>query len=168
MVEREFNELIRILDSENGIYQKYLGLLTEQQDHLINNNIYGIRLTIERINQLAQSAMSLETARLGIIENISATMNTSPENLTIGKLLEKFKGPKFQELEQLKNKILATYDQVMKQKSRNETLIDQSMRIIGHTMNLICGTDEPPATYEDIISPAKIPGKAKAFMTRTY
>jgi hypothetical protein len=143
------NELIEILKAEQKIYERYLELLIEQQEHLIRNNLIGIKSSTDEINALAQQAMNLENGRRTVISRLSEAVNLDPENIDVSSLLEKFSGPGFDKLEQLKATILETNEKVTEQKTRNELLIDQSMSIIAQTMQFIHAATNPKAIYDD-------------------
>lgn len=152
MMDRELKELISILNAEYEVFVKYLESLTEQQQYLIENDLDGIKASVEKINILAQDAVNLETGRRRIIERLSKRLEMNPEDITIGKLIENFKGPNFEELEGLKNTILDIHEKVNNQKTRNELLIEQSMGIIKQTMDYIHQVNNPKAIYDNPVT----------------
>jgi hypothetical protein len=151
-MERELKELINILNAEYEVFVKYLERLTEQQQYLIENDLDGIKASVEKINVLAQDAVNLETGRRSIIGKLSERLAMNPEDVTIGKLIENFKGPNFEELESLKNTILDIYAKVNTQKKRNQLLIEQSMGIIRQTMNYIHQANNPKVIYDNPVA----------------
>ncbi len=165
-MEKELTELINILNAEYEVFVKYLERLTEQQQFLIENDLGGIKISVEKINTLAQDAVNLETGRRRIIESLSERLAMNPEEITIGKLIEKFKGPNFEELEGLKNTILDIHDKVNKQKKRNELLIEQSMGIIKQTMDYIHQTNNPKVIYDNPVAPPRGAVDRGSFLTR--
>ncbi len=150
-MERELRELIAVLKAEHRVFVQYLQKLTEQQDFLIANNLDGVRKSVEVINMLAQEAISLENGRRGIVDKISRKLEMNPDEVTVSRILERLKGPNFEELERLKNTIMDIHQKVSTQKNRNELLIDQSMSIIRQTVNFIRDVNNPKATYENPI-----------------
>ena len=165
-MERELKELINILNAEYEVFVKYLERLTEQQQYLIENDLDGIKTSVEKINVLAQDAVNLETGRRRIIERLSERLAMNPEDITIGKLIENFKGPNFEELEGLKNTILDIYAKVNTQKKRNELLIEQSMGIIRQTMNHIHQANNPKVIYDNPVAAPRGAVDRGSLMTR--
>jgi ABC-type branched-subunit amino acid transport system ATPase component len=165
-MEKDLTELINILNAEYEVFVRYLERLTEQQQYLIENNLDGITISLEKINTLAQYAVNLETGRRRIIESLSERLAMNPEDITIGKLIENFKGPNFEELEGLKNTILDIYIKVNRQKKRNELLIEQSMGIIKQTMNYIHQTNNPKVIYDNPVAPPRGAVDRGSFLTR--
>jgi hypothetical protein len=148
-MEQELKELINILNSEYDVFVKYLERLTEQQQFLIENDLGGIKASIEKINFLAQDAVNLESARRRIIERLSEGLAVNPKHITIGKLIKNLKGPNFEKLEGLKNTIQEIYAKVNKHKKRNEILIEQSLGIIRTTMDYILQAGNPKVIYDN-------------------
>jgi len=146
-MDSNLKELTAILRAEKEVYARYLEKLTDQQRCLIENDLQGIKSSVEQINSLAQEAANLETGRRAIVERISGKLGINPGDVSISKLLEKFKGSRFEELEQLKNMILDINEKVKNQKLRNELLIEQSMSVIRQTMNYINEINNPKVTY---------------------
>ena len=144
-MEKELKQLIGMLDAEYDVFVKYFERLVEQQQYLIENDLDGIKTSVESINVLARNAKNLETGRCRIIERLSKKLALNPEDITIGKLIENFKGPNLEELEGLKNTILDIYAKVNRQKRRNELLVEQSLGTIRQTMNCIQRANNPKA-----------------------
>jgi hypothetical protein len=156
-MDNELNELTTILSHEQELYQRYLELLTEQQGYLVANDIVGIRNTIDRINALAQEATNLENNRRKLVSRLSKIYRLKDGEMNISILLEKLSGTRYTELEQLKQTFLDIQGKIREQKVRNELLIDQSMKMITHSMQIIHNAGNPKATYDD---PSRIRGTA--------
>jgi hypothetical protein len=156
-MEKELHDLTSILSNEEQVFHDYLELLSLQQEYLIKNNLAGIKATIEQINMLAQDAINLENKRRKVIARLSELAHLRPDELNITKLLKKFKGPKFDELERLKDAIIKINERVQDQKNRNELLINQSMGMITQTMQFIHNAGNPKVTYDD---PSSVRGGA--------
>jgi len=148
-MSNRLNELIDVLTREQVVFQEYLALLNEQQAHLIQNDLDGVKSSTDKINELAQEASNLEGSRRLILTRISKEANTEPEKLSISKLIAIFDNPRFKELERFKNAMIETYQRINEQKARNELLIEQSIKMISQTMQYIHEVNNPKATYEN-------------------
>ncbi|MEE9554276.1 MAG: flagellar protein FlgN [candidate division Zixibacteria bacterium] len=166
-MERELKELTEILKAEKEVFVKYLEKLGDQQKALIENNLEDIRSSVQKINVLAQEAVMLENGRRAVIERLSKKIGVDADDVSIGKLLEKFKGPNFEELERLKNTILEIHQKVRTQKSRNELLIEQSMSVIHQTMNYINEMNNPKVTYANPVLTRRGASDRGAILSRT-
>ena len=149
MMERELRELESILKAEQKLFVIYLEKLIEQQKSLIESDLNGLKENIERISLLAQEAMMLENGRKNVIERISEKLKIDKDNITLNKLLDRFKGQNFGELERLKNTILETHVKATAQKERNELLINQSMKVISQTVEYLNERNNPKVTYKN-------------------
>ena len=165
-MDSRLGELTNILQQEETVFQEYLGLLTQQQENLIANNLAGIKDGIDKINELAQEAINLENGRRKVVARLSETLGMNPEDITISKILERLDGPKFDELESLKNKILDFHGKITSQKKRNELLINQSMNVINQTMHFIHEIGNPKATYDNPVMARGGAGSQGALISR--
>jgi hypothetical protein len=167
MMEKELRELESILKAEQKLFAIYLEKLTEQQKHLIENNLNGLRDTIEKISILAQEAMTLENGRKNVISRISDKLKIDKDDITLSKLLDRFKEHNFEDLERLRNTILDTHVKATAQRERNELLINQSMSVIRNTVDYLNERNNPRVTYDN---PAKKNGcgvERRGLLTRT-
>ena len=140
-MDARFHELIRILDCEHAIYRQYLELLSEHQRYLANSDTGGIGRIIEKTNTLAEQAINLENSRVELIDDISSKMVSNLDNIALSRLLESFRCQKFAELELLKEKILEMHYQLTTQNVKNDKMIEQSFKVINHTMTIIDGNE---------------------------
>lgn len=166
-MEEELRELENILRAEQKLFGIYLEKLTEQQRYLIENDLKGLKDSIEKISFLAQEAMTLENSRKVVIDRISRKLNVDKDDITLSKLLDRFKGHKFEELEKLRNAILDTHFKATAQRERNELLINQSMSIIGRTIDYLNERKNPRVTYEDPTRKNGVPSNGGGLLVRT-
>ncbi len=93
MMDNDLKELTAILSREQEIFQGYLELLTEQQEHLTANDMEGVQATVEKINSLSHKATNLENGRRRVLDRISRASRLKPEEINLSRLLEKLGGP---------------------------------------------------------------------------
>jgi len=146
-MEIDLKELVAILKAEREVFVKYLEKLIDQQRYLTKNDLRGIKSSVKQINALSREAIALEDGRRAAIDRISNELRMNPEDISVSQILEKFKGPKFEELKQLNNMILDIYKKVQIQKTHNELLIERSMNIIKETINNIKEVNDPGVAY---------------------
>ena len=137
IVDSNLNKLIDVLTREQAVFQEYLELLIERQEYLIRSEEDGNGADMDRINELAVEAASLEDSRRIILSRISSGTMTEAERLSISKILSIFENPRFKDLERFKDAMLEIYQHVSEQKTRNEFLIEQSIELISQTMQYI-------------------------------
>lgn len=167
MMEKELRELEAILEAERKLYAKYLERLTVQQRSLIENDLQGLRESIDSINILAQEAMTLESGRKNVIARISDKLKVAREDITLNNLLDRFKGHNFEQLERLKQAILDTHIKATAQRERNELLINQSMSVIGQTISYLSERNNPSPVYENPVKKNGCSSGKRSLLTRT-
>jgi len=142
-MEKDLHELERILIEEQNLFSVYLRELAEQQKHLIENDLDGLKDSIREINQLAQKFMTLEKARKEIVKRILEESRIGKNDINLSGLMARFKGRNLEELERLRNTILDTHVKATVQKERNKRMIKQSMNIIRQSVNHPDEKDNP-------------------------
>ncbi|UCC78327.1 MAG: flagellar protein FlgN [Candidatus Zixiibacteriota bacterium] len=167
MMEKELRELESILRAEQKLFGIYLEKLIEQQRYLIENDLKGLKDSIEKISLLAQEAMTLENGRKNVIARISEKLKVDENDITLSKLLDRFKGHKFQELEHLRDAILDTHVKATAQRERNELLINQSMNVIGRTVNYLNERKNPRVTYDNPTGKNGVASDNRGLLVRT-
>lgn len=167
MMERELRELEGILKAEQKLFAVYLEKLTEQQQRLIENDLKGLRDSVEKISLLAQEALTLENGRKNVIARISEKLKVDKNNITLTKLLERFQGRNFEDLEHLRNAILDTHVKVAAQRERNELLINQSMNVIKQTVDYLNERNNPRVTYDNPTRKNSVGSAKRGLLTRT-
>lgn len=165
-MDSRITELTDILQKEEKVFQEYLGLLTQQQENLIKNDLSGIESGIDKINLMAQEAANLENGRHMVVAKLSQNLSMNPEDINISRILELLDSPKFDELESLTNKILDFHRKIASQTRRNELLIDQSMNVINQAMQFIDEISNPRATYDNPVMARGGAGSLGALISR--
>lgn len=163
----EIKELAEILSREQEVYQKYLELLTEQQRHLMKNDVNSVKATTDLINHLAQEAADLESGRARVMSRLKRIGALKPGQDSLAKILEKFKGPQFDELEKLKSTLLDVHSRIKDQSARNELLIANSMKMIANTMQYIHELNNPQVTYNNPSTAKRDSLQQKTLISRT-
>ncbi len=163
----EIQELETILKAEQKLFTGYVEKLAEQQQCLIENDLEGLKKSIEKINLMAQEALTLESGRKNVIERISKKMNIEEDDITLSNLLSRFKGQNFDELDKLKNAILDIHLKATAQKERNELLINQSMSVIRQTFDFMNQQKNPKATYDNPSKNGDYASERGGMLTRT-
>jgi hypothetical protein len=166
-MEKDLRELESILNAEQDLFSVYLEELTEQQKHLIENNLDGLNNSIREINLLAQKVLTLERERKDVIKRISGKLRLDKDDITLNNLLARFTGRNSEELERLRNTILDTHVKATVQKERNKFLIKQSMIVIRQTVNYLNEKNNPGITHDKPVRKGEYGDEGKGLLTRT-
>jgi len=166
-MEKDLHELESILIEEQNLFLVYLREMAEQQKHLIENDLEGLKESIREINLLAQKFMTLEKARKEIIKRILERSRIGKNDINFNKLMARFKGRNLQELEKLRNTILDTHVKATVQKERSKRLIKQSMNIIRQSVNNPVEKDNPCGCHDEPVPQGKCNGEKMELLTGT-
>jgi hypothetical protein len=166
-MEKDLHELENILNTEQDLFSVYLEMLTEQQKHLIENNLDELNNSIREINLLARKVLTLERERKELIKRISEKLRLDEDDITLSNLLARFTGRNSEELERLRNTILDTHVKATVQKERNKFLIKQSMTVIRQTVNYLNEKNNPAITHDRHVREGEYEDQGKKLSTRT-
>jgi flagellar biosynthesis chaperone FliJ len=166
-MEKDLRELESILNTEQDLFSVYLEMLTEQQKHLIENNLDELNKSIREINILARKILRLERERKEVIKKISEKLRLDEDDISLGNLLARFTGRNSEELERLRNTILDTHVKATVQKERNKFLIKQSMNVIRQTVNYLNEKNNPPIANDEPIRKGEYCDEGKGLLTGT-
>ena len=166
-MEKDLHELESILIEEQNLFSVYLRELAEQQKHLIDNDLEGLKDSIRKINLLAQKFMTLEKARKEIIKRILEKSRIGKNDINFNNLMARFKGRNLQELERLRNTILDTHVKATIQKERSKQLIKQSMNIIRQSVNNTVEKDDPCGCHDEPVPQGKCIDEKMELLTGT-
>jgi hypothetical protein len=142
MMERQLHELLRILNAEYEVFVSCLERLTDQQRFLQEDDKVAFSSNRRGLSHLVRKAAELETRRKTVIEAISKEMNLRAGDKSVMELLDSLKEPGFRGFSELKKTIIDAYDKAEIQKRRNDSLIRQSMDIIGEAGDSISRIDD--------------------------
>lgn len=166
-MEKDLRELESILNTEQDLFSVYLEMLTEQQRHLIENNLDELNKSIREINILARKILRLERERKEVIKKISEKLRLDKDDISLSNLLDRFTGRNSEELERLRNTILDTHVKATVQKERNKFLIKQSMNVIRQTVSYLNEKNNPAITHDRHVRKGKYDDQGKRLLTRT-
>jgi hypothetical protein len=144
-MDDQLNELIDTLIREQALLREYLGLLTRQHEHLIRNNLEGLKGNAMLIDALTDEAANLECRRRLLLLRLSERAGTDADSPDISDLSAILDASRFKQLERFKEALLEFHRRIDEQEARNETLIEQSVKMISQTTRFIDGVDNPSA-----------------------
>ena len=141
-------ELIRVLQKEQDVYQQLIPITEEKTKVIIRNDLKSLQEITEREQQAVEQLNALERKREEIIVNMGTVLNRDPRTLKLKnmvKLLEK--RPEEQKtLAALYDALTASIKRLTEINERNKTLISQSLEMIQFEMNLIQSTRMAPGS----------------------
>lgn len=128
------------LEKQVAIYEQIHTLEREKKEALVQNNIREIEAITARQEKLILAANRLENERLLWIEHIARELGKTPEELTLAELAEHFPL-----LEKVRSDLERVVRQLQEIQGINAQLLQQAMRIVNYTLDLL--THQQSNTY---------------------
>jgi len=141
-------ELIRVLQEEQNIYQQLISISEEKTKVIIKNNLQSLQEITAREQQAVEKLNALERRREEIIVNMGTVLNRDPRTLKLKnmvKILEK-RPEEQKKLAELYDLLTASIKRLSEVNERNKVLINQSLEMIQFEMNLIQSTRMAPGS----------------------
>ncbi len=142
MVEK----LIESLSTEAVVFEKFLKLLSQQQEMLVNNDIDGLNsVTGLQREKVAQSQL-LNQRRDKLVAEIKSA-NTIEGDLNVSMLLEHVDEHQGGRLIQLREIIQSLTQKIGEVRNQNAMLLNRSKEYILRTMELLSKINNPDSGY---------------------
>lgn len=143
------NQLIDIIGREAAIFENFLGLLEQQQDFLLTNDVDGLnRITDLQREKLVESQL-LDKEREELVEKIRIA-NKIEGDLKIARLLELVDSQQASRLTRLRETIRDLNDRITEVRNQNATLLNRSREYIRRTMEMLTKLNQPETTYTPV------------------
>lgn len=144
-------ELEENLKSQLMLLKELQKLATQKKEALIQNNIQEIdNITIQE-EKVLFSISNCEEARLACAEQFGKDMGKEPEKLTLAEL-----ALKYTQLSPVYRELKATMEELQEIQSINSQLIDQALKMVNFTVNLLTpnetNTYQRPTQKDTVIS----------------
>ncbi len=134
----EMAELNQLLEENRTNLENFLGVLSEQQKHLVDNNINGLEESIGKEEKLLNRIedVKLKTASLisALIEKYSIDVNGSKLSDFINAIKDKIK---IEQTVLLQKKIVELANQVKEMNKQNKILIEHARSFIKETVKAL-------------------------------
>ncbi len=146
-VDRITENLIKIVAREVEHLDRLLGLMTEQQVHLVQSDVPAVEENVRQQEQALQRLRELERERLRLLDQLSAHVPDDSEALTLSRLSTILSGTYAEQLDKLRGTLTSAAANIQRVRRQNELLIDRSMLHIRETMRLIAGRSDDGSSY---------------------
>lgn len=141
-------ELIQTLQSEQGLYQELVPIVTKKTRVIVDNDLTTLQQITEQEQLIIEKINVLERKREEVIVNIGTVISRNPATLTMSKLITLLeKQPEEQkQLSQIHDSLKSVVHTLVELNNRNKSLIEQSLEMIEFNMNLIQSTRMSPGS----------------------
>lgn len=143
------NKLTETVSQEVRQYELFLQLLTEQQNHLVENDLDGLNSVISQQEEAIVRSRDLEKTRMRVVNELSNHLDADPNDLTLSRITRDLSKPQAERLEAMQKKLLDLHAKINRVKSKNEFLIQKSMEYIGDAVKLFASVADDKSVYAD-------------------
>lgn len=142
------DNLIEVLEQENTQYQALIDLGKEKRTAIVGGDIAGLETITDKEQDVASLLRNLDIKRDAILKDMADVLGKNFEEMTITKLIGYLdKQPKEQErLSVIREKILATGEEMQECNLRNEKLLQQALEMVEFDLTLFKSMRQAPET----------------------
>lgn len=142
------DNLIEVLEQENTQYQALIDLGKEKRTAIVGGDIASLETITDKEQDVASLLRNLDIKRDAILKDMADVLGKNFEEMTITKLIGYLdKQPKEQErLSVIREKILATGEEMQECNLRNEKLLQQALEMVEFDLTLFKSMRQAPET----------------------
>ena len=141
-------EFMDVLERENGEYERLTELSREKRQIIIDGNIPALEEITNREQEITSILKNLEKKREEVVNDMSIVLSKKPEELTVTNMIAFLnKQPKEQQqLQELKEKLHATLEQMAEINNQNEVLLQHAIEMAEFDLTLFKSMRQAPVT----------------------
>ncbi|MCI9122778.1 MAG: flagellar protein FlgN [Eubacterium sp.] len=142
------DDLVQVLESENEQYQKLAGLSKEKKQVIIKADVPSLEKIVDLEQDVASTIQNLDNRRKKVMHDMSVVLNKPEEDFTVNTVIEMLGSqPEEQKrLENVKNQLKATLDEVRKINEQNQILLRQALDMVEFDLTLFRSMRTAPET----------------------
>lgn len=142
------DNLVEVLEEENAQYERLVDLSKDKKQALIQADIRTLEQITEQEQDVSSLLRNLDIRRDGIIKDMADVLGKDFKEMTITRLIGYLdQQPKEQErLSRIREKILATGNEMREWNKRNEVLLNQALEMAEFDLTLFKSMRQAPET----------------------
>ena len=142
------DNLVEILEKENGEYEKLVELARQKKKALVKSDIAELERVTEQEQEVSGALRNLEIRRDAVLKDMSDVLGKQFEEMTITRLIGYLEQqPKEQErLSKVRAKFLTTGNCLQEWNRRNEELLNHALEMVEFDLTLFKSMRQAPET----------------------
>lgn len=141
------SQLIEVINRESVCLEKFLTLLSEEQEFLVKNDVDSLRRSIEEQEKTIQDARKLEEARIKLTDSLAEKLKIDKGEINMSKLIELVEESYSTKLRELQSTLSSLYAKLERKRRKNEFLIKQSMKYVNKSIKIFLGLEGKDPSY---------------------
>jgi hypothetical protein len=130
------SQLIEVINREISCLEKFLTLLSEEQEFLVQRDVDSLRKSIEEQEKTIREERKLEEARIKLTDSLAGKLKIDEEEVNLSRLIELVEESYSTELRELQSTLASLYAKLERQRKKNEFLIKQSMKYVDKSIEV--------------------------------
>ena len=141
-------DLLDVLEKEEKQYQELIELGLEKKQAVIKADIQTLEQITAKEGDAASALQNLAKRRTRVLNDMATVLGKTPGEVTITKMIGYLEGqPKEQQkLAEIKEKLLATGNQMTTINQQNEVLLKQALEMVEFDLTLLKSMRQAPET----------------------
>ncbi len=150
-IDKEVNAVIDILKKEHGYYMDMLELSKSKKKIIVEGKVAELDKIVKLEQNMIVNIGQLERKREEEVAKLSGILKLNSAQVTITELAKILRPELKKGLEDIQDKLQATFSELKAVNDVNGQLIEQSLEYIDYSINLFAGSGmETGSLYEDI------------------
>ena len=140
--------LISLLEQENGEYEKLLELSMQKTPVIIEGDISKLEKITDEEQIIVGKVNRLDKEREQVMQDIATVLNKDVQTLKLGKLTALLSGrpAEQQKLSEIHAKLKVTMNQMVRVNNQNRELIQSSLEMVQYNINVLKSMKAAPET----------------------
>ena len=142
------DDLIQVLESEITQYQQLLELSTEKKRVIINADVPALEKIVDLEQDVSSKIQNLDKHRRKVMHDMSVVLNKPEKDFSLGTIIDMLSSQPVdqKQLENVKNQLRTTLDEVRKVNEQNQTLLKQALEMVEFDLTLFRSMRTAPET----------------------
>ncbi len=142
------DDLIHVLETETVQYQKLAELSREKKGVIIKADVPALEKIVDLEQDVSSQIQNLEKHRRKVMHDMSVVLNKPEEGFTLSTIIDMLGSQPVEQkrLENVKNQLKTTLDEVRKINEQNQTLLNQALEMVEFDLTLFRSMRTAPET----------------------
>ncbi len=142
------DDLIQVLESEIAQYQKLASLSKEKKGVIIKADVPALEKIVDLEQDVSSKIQNLDKHRRKVMHDMSVVLNKPEDGFTLSTIIDMLGSQPVERerLENVKNQLKTTLEDVRKVNEQNQTLLKQALEMVEFDLTLFRSMRTAPET----------------------
>ena len=141
-------ELLGLMEKQRGLYVSLKSALFTEKQQIVNMDLKGLAETGQFKEGLLVELQRLEKDRVHLMKDLSALLQVSFQDMTVGRLMTFSHGYYKNRIEKLRDKLLKLAGQIKQMNLLNKQLVQHTLELIKGSYSFLSQLATPDPVYQ--------------------